>query len=303
MCGHNPSIDFLKGMIIKIYHRYPICGVGSDPVLMRKCVYEWKRRSRIWNSVGSVDDDHGTLFKCRYSRSKWLYLDRKSTVPLEVYSHALKENKNIIHIIFDDMKSDFDVNQFLCDLPWVTSISPDWSVSIPAVGHDLLFIGSNTLNEFAEEIKLDPSSTYIFSDAGYSDVYTGNLGSNGKVLISFVAPASGRSLILRVKHSGKEYPPLGITLGPTKIQLNPPSKSSLTIDNITLYPIEVSDPSESDHLSFEPEVRNVIYIQFITPYNHYRYDDQSHYLHDIELLYEIGLEYRLHSAYLSKLSN
>ena len=201
MCGHNPSIDFLKGMIIKIYHRYPICGVGSDPVLMRKCVYEWKRRSRIWNSVGSVDDDHGTLFKCRYSRSKWLYLDRKSTVPLEVYSDALKENKNITHITFCNMESDFDVNRFLRDLPWVTSISPDRSVSIPVVGHDLLFIGSITLNEFAEEIKLDPSSTYIFSDAGFFASYSVKLGGNAKVLISFVAPTSGKSLTLRVKRS------------------------------------------------------------------------------------------------------
>ena len=87
------------------------------------------------------------------------------------------------------------------------------------------------------------------------------------------------------------------TLGLTKIQLNPSSKSSLTIDDITLYPIEVSDPSESDHLSFVPEVRNDIFIRFIG------YCGHGHYLHDIELLDEDGLEYMPHSASLSVPSN
>ena len=184
-------------------------------------------------------------------------------------------------------KSDFDVNRFLCDLPWVTSISPDRSLAIPAVGRDLLFIESNDLNTFAREIKLDHSSTYIFSDAVS---YSGKLGSNAKVLISFVAPISGKSLILRVKHSGKENAPLEVTLGSTKIQLDPPSKSSPTIDDITLYPIGVSSPSESDHLSFVPEVRNVIYIRFITS-GEYVIISECHLLHNIELLDEAGLEY------------
>ena len=243
------------------------------------------------------DDD--LLFQCRYSRSKWLYFWKSSTVPLEVFSHALKGNKNIIHITFDFMNSDFDVNRFLSDLPWVTSITPDRSVSIPAVPRHPLFIKStnNDLNTFAKKIKLVPSSTYIFSDAGFFASYSVKLGGNAKVLISFVAPTSGKSLTLRVKHSGDEYAPLEVTLGSTEIQLNSSSKSSLTIDDITLYPIEVSDPSESDHLSFVPEVRNDIFIRFIG------YCGHGHYLHDIELLDEDGLEYMPHSASLSVPSN
>ena len=247
------------------------------------------------------DDD--TLFKCRYSRLKWINLTQGLTVPLEVYSHALKGNKNIVHITFDYMKSDFDVNRFLCDLPWVTSITPDRSVPIPAVHHDLLFIKSsnNDLNTFAKEIKLVPSPTYMFSDAGFLDVYSDKLGGNARVLISFVAPASGKSYLLRVKHSG-DGAPLDVTLGSTKIQLNPPSKSSLTIDDITLYPLQVPCFSESDHLSFVPEVRNDIYVRFIVPSE---YSNHGHYLHDIELLDEDGLEYMPRSAslILSKLSN
>ena len=53
--------------------------------------------------------------------------------------------------------------------------------------------------------------------------------------------------------------------GSTKVQLNPPSKLSLTIDDIILYPIDVSGPSKSNHLSFKPEVRNDIVIRFIGP--------------------------------------
>ena len=234
-----------------------------------------------------------TLFRCRYSRSKWLYFTQyHSTVPLEVYSHYLKGNKNITHISFRYMDSDFDVNRFLCDLPWVTSISPDQSATMPAVPCNLLFIrSSNDLSTFAKEIKSDSSSTYIFSEAfSYSD----KLGGDARVLISFVAPNSGKRLILRIKHSGgEEDPPFKVTLGSNNIHLNPSSKSPLTIDEITLYPIEVSNPS--DHLSFVPEVRNDIYIRFIGT------DEDSehrHFLHDIELLDENGLEYMPHSAYL-----
>jgi hypothetical protein len=70
-----------------------------------------------------------------------------------------------------------------------------------------------------------------------------------------------QSLILRLKHSGREDgQPLEVTLGSTIIQLNHSSKSSLTIDDLTLSPIP--GPSEPDHLSFEPEIRNDIFIQF-----------------------------------------
>ena len=259
-------------------------------------------RLKRGSDMGRFDQfwDNNTLFDCRYSRSKWVGL-HSSSIPLEVYSHALKENRgdrNIIHITFYN-KSDFDVNLFLCDLPWVTSISLDLLGTIPAVRRDLLFIKSanNDLNTFAKEIKLDPSSTYIFSDAGIHDLYLGRLVKNARVLISFVAQ---KRLILRVKHSGEEDEPLEVTLGPTTIQLNLSSKSSLTIDDITLYPIGVSGPSESVYLSFTPEVRNDIFIRFIGRDDNYWY---GHYLHDIELLDDAGMEYMPRSVSLSKLSN
>jgi hypothetical protein len=116
------------------------------------------------------------------------------------------------------------------------------------------------------------------------DSLAGKLVNNARVLISFVAPTSGQSLTLRLKHSGREDGPLEVTLKSTIILLNPSSKSSLTIDDITLYPIP--GPSESDHLSFEPGIRNDIVVKFRGP------NDKSHghVLHDIELLDEAGLE-------------
>ena len=262
--------------------------------------FRLKRGSELGRFDQFWDDD--TLFECRYSRSKWLDFWQDSTVPLEVYSRALKGNKNITQIAFDHMDSDFDVNRFLCDLPWVTSISPDQCATIPAVPRNLLFIDSNDLNTFAKEIKSD-SSTYIFTKAGDFSMYSEELAPL-RVLIPFVSPNSGKRLILRVKQSGSEEdPPIEVILGSNNIHLrvNPSSsKSSLTIDDITLYPIGVSGPSESDHLLFEPEVRNDIYIRFIrtdTDYEH------PHFLHDIELLDENGLEYMPHSASLSVPSN
>jgi hypothetical protein len=79
--------------------------------------FRLKRGSELGRFDQFWDDD--TLFECRYSRSKWLYLSPDA--PLEIYSHALKRNKNIIHITFNRR---FDVNRFrICDLPWVTSVS------------------------------------------------------------------------------------------------------------------------------------------------------------------------------------
>jgi hypothetical protein len=213
--------------------------------------------------------------------------------PLEIYSRALKRNKNIIHIASSGFYSDSDVNWLqatICDLPWVTSISfNEPQPTVPAIHHDPLFIKSNNndLITFAKGLELDSFSTYIFMDAGTSDICSDTLTNNAKVLISFVAPTSGQSLILRLETSGGEDgPPIEVTLGSTIIQLNPSSKWSLTIDDITLHPIQDPGPSESDLLSFEPEIRNDILIRFRGIRRHRRF------LHDIELLDEAGLEYR-----------
>ena len=279
---------------------------GEMRLRIEKEIEDIEFRLKRGSDLGRFDQfwDDDTLFDCRYSRSKWFYFDQASAVPLEVYSHYLKRNKDITHFTFGEKTgSDFDVNRFLIDLPWVTSISPHRSMTIHAVPRDPLYIryGFNDLNPFAKEIKLYPPSTYFFSDAGILNTHPrGFLWRNARVLISFVGPTSGERLTLRVKHSGEEDPPLEVTLGSTEIQLNPSSKSSLTIDDITLYPILLSDPSESDHLSFVPEVRNDIFIQFggthIRLFHH-------NILHDIELLDEAGLVYMPHSASLSKLSN
>ena len=253
----------------------------EDTEFRLKLGYDLGRFNQFW------DDD--TLFKCRYSRSKWLFLSlSQSSTPPGIYLRALKRNKNIIHITFYGFHSDFDVNGFLTELPWVTSIS---SGRLPAIHHERLFIKStnNDLITFAKKNrhKLDLSSTYIFIDAGGHDMYSlpDRLGNNARVLISFLAPTSDQSLTLRLKHSGKDNGPLlEVTLGSTKIQLNPPCESSLTIDDITLYPIQVPSPSdsESDHLSFEPGIRNDIVIQFRETYK-----SHGHLLHDVDLL---GLE-------------
>ena len=181
------------------------------------------------------------------------------------------------------------------------------SPGLPAfpVHRDLLFIKSNLKNDlitFAKEIqpKMDPYSTYIFTDAshlddytnGYRPEYSNRLGTYSRVLISFVAPTSGKSLILRLKHynstSGNS---LQVTLGSKILLVNPPSRGwSLITDDITLY--SIPGPSESNHLSFDPGIRNDIVIHVI-----------SGKFHDMELLDEAGLEYMPHSASLTLLSN
>ena len=124
----------------------------------------------------------------------------------------------------------------------------------------------------------------------------GSLTSEGdfRVLISFFAPSqAGESIVLRLKHSGGQNGALEVTLGPTIIQLNPSSKSEslLTIDDITLHPIQDPSTSESDHtgLSFDPGVRNDIVINFRSNMER-RYKSCDFFLHDIELLDESGLD-------------
>jgi hypothetical protein len=265
----------------------------DDEIRLRveKEIEDIEFRLKLGSRTGRLEQfwDDDTLFECRYSQSKWLNLTPHSTVPLEIYSHYLKGNQNITHIAFRGSCSDVGFQATIRDLPWVASISCDSNgVLDNRDRRDPLFIKSTNMDliKFAEEIrfKLNPFqvSTYIFTDAENLDMHEGSLKSNAKVLISFVAPTSGQSLILRLKHSGKNDAPLEVTLGSTIIQLNPSSKSSLTIDDISLYPI--SGLSESDHLSFEPGIRNDIVIQFRGPVGHH------HLLHDIELLDGASLE-------------
>ena len=165
----------------------------------------------------------------------------------------------------------------------MTSISRGSSAPLLAIYRNPIFIKStnNDLIKFANEVRpnLDAISTYIFTDPGSFNLHTNKLGNNAKVLISFVAPAHGQNLTLRLKHSGTEDGPLVVTLGSATIQLNPSSESSLTIDDITLYPIP-----HPGHLSFDPG-RNDIVIQF-TVEKHWH----SHLLHDVELLDEAVLK-------------
>ncbi|KAF8805292.1 hypothetical protein BYT27DRAFT_6672650 [Phlegmacium glaucopus] len=288
----KPNSTSLSELREEIEHFSLITDDDEIQLQMEKGIEDTEFRLKRGSELGRFDQfwDDDTLFECRYSRSKWFNLGISRTAPLEIYSHALKGNKNIIFITFDGFDSDSDVNWIqatINDLPWVTSISRDRSGCLPASHRDPLFNKStnNDLITFAKEIrpKLD-SFTYIFTDADASDMHSNpvGLGNNAGVLISFVAPISGKSLILRLKHSGEDDEPLKVTLGSTIIQLNPSSKSSLKIDDITLHPIP--DPSEPDHLSFEPGIRNDIVIQFSRMYH-------GHFLHDIGLLDEAGKHY------------
>ena len=80
---------------------------------------------------------------------------------------------------------------------------------------------------------------------------SGRLESDARVLISLVAPTSDQSCRLRLWHSGSEDAPLEGTLGPATIQLDPSSNSSLTIDEMTLHPVQ--DPGSSE--SYYPGIR------------------------------------------------
>lgn len=70
----------------------------------------------------------------------------------------------------------------------------------------------NDLIEFPKEVppQLDEGdSTYMFTD-------TGSSVDDRRVSISFVAPTSSKSLILRLKYSS----PLVVTLGPSRVKHN-----------------------------------------------------------------------------------
>jgi hypothetical protein len=262
-------------------------------------------RLKRGSDLGRFDQfwDEDDLFNCRYSRSKWVRLVNRE-VPVEVYLHALKGNRNIIHVSFSPYSDVKEFHAAICDLPpWVTSISCyDYRFrDLPAINRDLLFNSAkNDLITFAKEtrLKLDSSSSYIFTDANFHTmIYGCSLWCGARVLISFVGPTS-RHLTLRFKYSGKEGS-LEVTLGSTTTQINNPSpkpSESLTIGDITLHPIQVSGPSESHHLLFEPGIRNELFIQ---------YKKESYYvpvtlsLHDVELLDEDGLQYMPRTPSLS----
>ena len=197
-----------------------------------------------------------------------------------------KKTKNITHITFSYLSLDSGSHVKATvrddDLPLVTSISSSWDLSGDLAAIHLSYWSNlRFLIEFAKEVqpKLDPIRTYIFTDAGESVVtldltcFQINLGIMQDS--EFWSHSSPRSLARDVqKHSGTEDGPLVvITLGSTAIQLKPSSKSSLTIDDITLYPT----PS-LDYLSFV-QGRNDIFIQLTV-------ESHGHLIHDVELLDE-----------------
>jgi hypothetical protein len=151
-------------------------------------VYELIMRWRISVSVINVDMiwDGSTNFGMMILFSIAGTLGRSGSVstnaaPTEIYSHALEKNKNIIHITFRPDSDDF------CDLPpWVTSISYCSGRSLlPEPLHEPLFIKPiyDALIKFAKGIrpKLDPLSTYIFTDANWIDLHPGKLMNDTRV--------------------------------------------------------------------------------------------------------------------------
>ena len=266
----------------------------EDTKFRLKLGSDLKRFDQFW------DDD--TLFECRYSRSKWLLLSQlELSAPLEIYSLALERNKNITHITFDYyFDSDSDASKSLakiCNLPSVTSIS--WDSSGPD-RNDHRFIKSTDSNLITSKtrdeirLELDPFSTYYFTNADSSDIISlpngRALGNKASVLISFVAPTYGQSLILRLMRSneGDSYGPLRVTLGSTVIILQPSLESkSLVIDDLILSPIQVPGSSRSGHLSFEPGIRNDITIRFRDT-DRNRIHGHRQIIRDIELLDEAG---------------
>ena len=96
---------------------------------MEKEIEDTEFRLKRGSALGRFDQfwDDDDLFDCRYSQSKWFdFNTNTSTVPGEIYSHALKGNENIIHIAFGYFCSDSYLNRIqaaFCDSPWVTSLS------------------------------------------------------------------------------------------------------------------------------------------------------------------------------------
>ena len=242
----------------------------------------------------------GTLGRSGSISPKILYITVHHSKSTRVLLRKTKTSSTSISVDLSLilMSTGFRLQATICDLPWVTSIFYHSDSHLPAIHRDLLFIKSTyyhmDLITFAKKIqlKLNSFSTYIFTDAGGMYLGPDRLGNNARVLVSFVAP-SGKSLILRLKHSGRKDGPLEVTLGSqkNKIQLNPSAKSesSLMIDDITLC--QISGPSESDHLSFEPGIRNDIFIQFRGMVFSDGHIEHGHFLHDVELLDEAGLKH------------
>ena len=101
----NPNVEILSKLREEME---PL----DDEIRLRieKEIEDTQFRLKRGSDLGRFDQfwDDDSLFKCRYSQSKWLYLRQNSTVPLEIYLRALKGNKNITHITF---ASDSDVDQ------------------------------------------------------------------------------------------------------------------------------------------------------------------------------------------------
>ena len=216
------------------------------------------------------------LLECRHSQSKWLILFRSQLkAPLEVYSHALKGNENIIDIFFGDFKSHDDYRSIadtIRDLPSVTTIWVEDRRRLPDIQRDTpLLINNYSGSDIETFLDNDPQLQLVHSRGTFM-FFSNPTRSTKDIAISFVGPTSG-DLRLRLTHHCN-HSDATLTIKGTSFQL--PVPSSLTADDVTLH----ATPSEPGQPSFKPGIRNSLIIQVTA--------QSSYSIHDVQLLDQSG---------------
>jgi len=216
---------------------------------------------------------YSSIVPLKHSRTKWLGLKIDSDAEnLEVYSRALIENKNAIFIFFEfTMKPSAQQNN------WIENV-----IKTRGMRSIYVYVWRESSQSFDAESPIrNGGPPIVIHPAGCPKISESQsllcLDNNSTIKISFKGPSSGNLTLSLTHRSRVSGTTLTMKVAQTldTLELPIPSESSLTLDDITLYPRPSGWPS------FEPNEENHMTIRVNSRLCDY-------FIQDIKLLDEKG---------------
>jgi len=194
---------------------------------------------------------YSSIVPLKHSRTKWLRLKIDSDAEnLEVYSRALIENKNAIFISIEfTMKPSVQQNN------WIENL-----IQTRGMRSIYVYVRRESSQSFDAESPIrNGGPSIVIHPAGCPKIFESllRLDNNSTIKISFKGPSSGNLTLSLTHRSRVSGTTLTMKVAQTSdiLELPIPSESSLTLDDITLYPRPSGWPS------FEPNEENDLTIR------------------------------------------
>jgi hypothetical protein len=194
-----------------------------------------------------LSDTWHTLFRCKYSREKWLFLWQSDfTAPLEFYYRALQGNKDITYVVF---------HSNLKDTAWIVNMIHDMPPMAAIGGYDIHGVLSEVDSDSGDKLTtslttflaehIQPQLAHsqhtcmFFASSTSAPILRSSYIRQYEaavIAISFFGPVAG-GLILRLRHyHDKVDSTIHISVKGATPELQRTIPNSLTTEDIDLHP-------------------------------------------------------------------